>query len=49
MLERGMRPERDPAEEPELTFSGSVVYPAGYDHQILVQSHEDEHQEEADL
>ena len=47
MLERGMRPKRDPAEEPELTFSGSVVIPAGYKDQLVVQFHEDqdEHQE----
>jgi signal peptidase I len=46
MLERGMRPERNEAEEPELIFSGSVVIPAGYSSQILVDSHEDHQQEQ---
>jgi len=46
MLERGMRPERDPSEEPELIFSGSVVIPAGYDHQIIVHGDEDTPEEQ---
>jgi signal peptidase I len=46
MLERGMRPKRDPAEEPELTFSGSVVIPAGYQDQLVVQSYEDQDEDQ---
>lgn len=41
LMERGARPERDPSEEPQMTFSGSVVVPAGYDNQVLVQTYEE--------
>ncbi len=41
LLERGARPERNPSEEPQLTFSGSIVIPAGYDEQILVQTYDE--------
>lgn len=41
LMERGARPERDPSKEPQLTFSGSVVIPVGYDEQLLVQTYEE--------
>jgi signal peptidase I len=41
LLERGGRPERDSSEEPQMTFSGSVVIPAGYENQPLVQTYEE--------
>lgn len=41
MMERGMRPERKAGEEPEMIFAGSVVIPAGYKHQTLVQSYDE--------
>jgi signal peptidase I len=40
LMERGARPARDKSEEPQLSFSGSVVLPAGYGNQIMVRSHE---------
>ena len=40
LLERGARPKGDEAEQPQLTFSGSIVLPAGYDNQIIVRHHE---------
>jgi hypothetical protein len=38
MMERGARPQND-EEEPHLTFSGSVVFPAGFDNQIIVRDY----------
>jgi signal peptidase I len=41
LMERGLRPERDPSEEPQMSFSGSVVIPAGYDQQLLVLDYDE--------
>lgn len=44
-MERGGRPEtKDDGDdgdddEPQLSFSGSIVFPAGYDNQIIVTDH----------
>lgn len=34
MMERGARPEAD--NDPQLSFSGSIAFPAGYDNQIII-------------
>ena len=41
-MERGGRPETqddDDDDQPQLSFSGSIVFPAGYDNQIIVKDH----------
>ena len=35
LIERGARPERPPSEVPQMSLSGSVVLPAGYENQII--------------
>ena len=42
IMERGGRPESQDDDEPELTFSGSIVFPAGYDNQVIVTDPTDE-------
>jgi inner membrane protease subunit 1 len=39
-LERGARPERSEADQPRMSFSGSVVLPAGYENQVVLRQHE---------
>eukprot|EP00980_Cylindrotheca_fusiformis_P019332 scaffold6638_cov127-Cylindrotheca_fusiformis.AAC.16 len=39
MMERGARPEQD--DDPQFSFSGSVVFPAGYRNQIIVSNADD--------
>jgi signal peptidase I len=34
MMERGARPEEE--SDPQFSFSGSVVFPAGYDNQVII-------------
>jgi signal peptidase I len=37
LMERGARPEGDESQQTQLTFSGSLVLPAGYDNQVIVR------------
>lgn len=40
-MERGARPEGEASEQPQLTFSGSLVLPAGYENQVIVRHPKD--------
>lgn len=37
LMERGARPSGDGSEQTQLTFSGSIVLPAGYDNQVIIR------------
>ena len=39
LMERGARPERPPSEGESLLFSGSLVLPAGYENQTIVEDY----------
>jgi len=41
LMERGARPQGEESEQTQLTFSGSLVLPAGYENQIIVRHHDE--------